>query len=104
MATVGANELALLTVGLDENARMVFQTQYASEKKDRTLAVLIAFFWGADRIYLGQIGLGIVKILTIWIFVWWLIDLFTAAERADDFNRAKAHEIANSLRSAGGAL
>ena len=65
MATIGAHELANLTEGLDENARMVFQAQYASEKKDRTVAVTLAVLLGVDRIYLGQIGLGIMKILMI---------------------------------------
>ena len=55
-----------------------------------------------DRFYFGQIGLGILKYLSCLIVIgllWWLIDIFTAGGRADEFNRNKAREIAVSLRT-----
>jgi hypothetical protein len=30
--------------------------------------------------------------------IWWLVDLFTAGTRCDDYNRHKALEIAAALR------
>ena len=101
MADIGAHELQEITRGLDDTSRVIFQTQYSSEKKDRGIAILLALF-GFDRFYFGQIGLGILKYVS-WVtivigFFWWLIDIFTAAGRADEFNRNKAREIAISLR------
>ena len=99
MADIGAQELREITRGLDDTSRVVFQTQYSSEKKSRGVTTILAVMFGFDRFYLGQIGLGIFKWLTIGgLFVWWFIDIFTAAGRADEFNRNKAREIAISLR------
>jgi len=40
-------------------------------------ASLAAGWLGADRIYLGYVGIGILKLLTLGgVGVWWLIDLF----------------------------
>lgn len=41
------------------------------------LLLSVSLGWlGADRFYLGQYGLGILKALTVGgIFVWWLFDL-----------------------------
>jgi len=102
IGAIGAHELRKMTSGLDDTSRVIFQTQYSSEKKDRGIAILLALF-GFDRFYFGQIGLGILKYLS-WITIvigllWWLIDIFTAGGRADEFNRNKAREIAVSLRT-----
>jgi TM2 domain-containing membrane protein YozV len=64
-------------------------------------SILLALF-ALDRFYFGQIGLGILKYLSLVIVIglfWWLIDIFTAGGRADEFNRNKAREIAVSLRT-----
>lgn len=51
---------------------------------------LLAFFlggFGADRFYLGQTGLGVVKLLTCGgAGIWAFIDLFTAFGRTKTFN------------------
>ena len=99
MADIGAHELQEITRGLDDNSKVIFHTQYSSEKKGRGVATILAVMFGFDRFYLGQIGLGILKWITLGgIFFWWFIDIFTAAGRADEFNRNKAREIAISLR------
>ena len=100
MADIGAHELREMTSGLDDTSRVVFQTQYSSEKKSRGVTTILAVMFGFDRFYLGQIGLGILKWITFGgLFFWYFIDIFTAAGRADEFNRNKAREIAISLRS-----
>lgn len=34
-------------------------------------------YWGIDRIYVGDVGWGVLKMLTCGgIGIWWLIDLF----------------------------
>lgn len=40
------------------------------------LSIFIGYF-GIDRIYVGDVGLGVLKMLTCGgIGIWWLIDLF----------------------------
>lgn len=98
MAELGAAELAELTKGLDDSKKMIFQSQYSSEKKDRGTATILALF-NYDRIWLGEIGIGIVKLITLGLCgIWWLIDIFTAGSRCDDYNREKAREIASALK------
>jgi hypothetical protein len=60
---MGAVELAQLTKDLDDTKKMIFQTQYSSEKKDRGTAVILSIFL-YDRIWLGDTAMGILKILT----------------------------------------
>lgn len=98
MAELGAAELAELTRGLDDSKKMIFQSQYSSEKKDRGTATILALF-NYDRIWLGEIGIGIVKLITLGLCgIWWLIDIFTAGSRCDDYNRQKGREIASALK------
>lgn len=53
----------------------------ASEASDRSFIATWMFSWllgflGVDRFYLGKVGTGIVKLLTVGGFgIWWLIDL-----------------------------
>ncbi|HEX2187968.1 MAG TPA: TM2 domain-containing protein [Longimicrobiaceae bacterium] len=97
MAELGAAELAQLTKDLDDSTKLIFQSQFASEKKDRGTATILAIFM-YDRIWLGDIGLGIAKIITAGLCgIWWVIDVFTAGSRADDYNRHKAREIMAAL-------
>ena len=47
--------------------------------KNKTSLIILSYlfgFWGIDRMYLGCIGSGIVKLLTFGGFgIWYLIDL-----------------------------
>jgi len=98
MAELGAVEIAQLTKDLDDSKKMIFQSQFGSEKKDRGTATILALFM-YDRIWLGDIGLGIVKLITLGLCgIWGLIDIFTAGSRCDDYNRKKAEEIIASLK------
>jgi TM2 domain-containing membrane protein YozV len=98
MAELGAAELGQMTQGMTDSQKMIFQTQYASERKDRGTALILAVF-GWDRFWFGDIGLGIVKWITLGgCGIWWLIDIFTAGSRADDYNRRKAQDIASGVR------
>lgn len=98
MAELGAAEIAQLTKELDASQKMIFQSQYSSDKKDRGTATILAIFM-YDRIWLGDIGLGIVKLITLGLCgIWTIIDLFTAGSRCDEYNRKKAFEIIAALK------
>jgi len=97
VAELGPAELALMTKEFDDSKKMIFQSQYSSEKKDRGTATILALF-NYDRIWLGDIGMGIVKLITFGLCgLWWLIDLFTAGSRTDEYNRRKAEDIVAAL-------
>jgi TM2 domain-containing membrane protein YozV len=100
MADLSPRDLVTLTDGLDDASRITFQSQFASVKKDRGIATILAIFT-FDRFYLGQIGLGILKWASCFVvigFIWYIVDIFTAAGRADTFNRTKAFAIADALK------
>lgn len=73
----------------DEQA-MAFQ---GLDYKDPTVMLILSLFvgyLGIDRILLGDIGLGIVKMLTCGGFgIWTLVDLFIIMDRTRDHNFQK---------------
>jgi len=98
MAELGAAELGQITQGLSDSQRMIFQSQYGSERKDRGTALILAVL-GWDRFWFGDLGLGVLKYITAGgCLIWWLVDIFTAGSRCDDYNRLKAQEIAAAMK------
>lgn len=98
MPELGAFELSQLTKDLEDNKKMIFNQQYQSVKKDPGTGVILAIF-SFDRLWLGDIGLGILKYITAGgCGIWWLIDLFTAKGRCDEYNRRKAMELLQIIR------
>ena len=75
---------------LDESKESMLM---ATEWKNPTVAFLFAFFLGSlgvDRFWLGETGLGVVKIITCaGAGIWGLIDLFTVMNRAKMYNYNK---------------
>ena len=54
---------------------------------DPTLILIIAIFLGWERFFLDDILLGVLKVLTCYgLGIWWLVDLFTASDRARQYN------------------
>ena len=52
--------------------------------------LLIAIFLGWERFFLDDIALGVIKVVTCYgCMIWWLIDLFTAQDRAKRYNFTK---------------
>lgn len=98
MAELGPAEIASMTKDLDDSKKMIFQSQYASDKKDRGTATILALF-NYDRIWLGDLGVGILKLITMGLCgIWWIVDLLTAGARCDAYNRRKAEEIVAALK------
>jgi hypothetical protein len=85
MAELGAAELAQITQSLTDSQLMIFQSQYGSERKDRGTAVILAVL-GWDRLWFGDLGMGVLKYITAGgCGIWWLFDTFTAGSRCDEF-------------------
>jgi hypothetical protein len=55
--------------------------------------LLIAILLGWERFWLDDIALGIVKIITAYgCGIWWLVDIFSAKERAKKYNFQKFNQ------------
>ncbi len=56
-------------------AQLIFQ-----QLKDPTLALILSItigYWGADRFYIGDMGIGLGKLLTCGgAWIWYVIDIF----------------------------
>lgn len=102
MPEVTPAELAALTQGMTEQQKILFMSQYNSAKKDRNVALLISLLlgWlGIDRFYIGQVGIGVLKLLTLGVCgIWAIIDWFLIMGAVDDYNRQKAQEIAATIK------
>lgn len=76
--------------GADENKETLLMS---TEWKSPTVGFLFAFFlggFGVDRFWLGDTGLGVVKLLTCGgLGIWSLIDLFTVFGRTKQANYKK---------------
>ena len=66
-----------------------FLIQGTTFQKPETI-LLIAILLGWERFWLDDIGLGILKIFTCYgCGIWWLVDIFSAKERAKKYNFKK---------------
>lgn len=63
----------------DGEGRVLRREVSDASQKDMSTAFLLSYFLGglgADRFYLGQTGLGVLKLVTCGgVFIWWFIDL-----------------------------
>ena len=64
--------------------------------KDPAISLILSIFvgeLGIDRFYIGDIGLGVVKLIT-WggLGVWWLVDLFTITGKTKENNAKEFQE------------
>ena len=80
----------LLTMEYD--IASIRMAQFKDPMTSLILSILVGSL-GADRFYLGDIGLGVGKLLTCGgCYIWWLIDLFTAGSRTRQYNANKILE------------
>lgn len=67
----------------------IYLVQGTDFQKPSTI-LLIAILLGWDRFWLDEIGLGILKVITCYgCMLWWLIDIFSAKNRAKKYNFEK---------------
>ena len=103
MAEFSVYEQMQLTEGMSDQQKYMFNAQYGAERKDRTLILVLSIFlghFGIDRFILGDIGLGLGKLLTFGgCGIWTIIDWFLIMPATDDYNRTKAHQIAMHIRT-----
>ena len=63
------------------------------ELKDPTTALILSIFLGGlgvDRFILGDVGIGVGKLLTLGgCYIWWIVDLFLIQNRAKEVNFEK---------------
>jgi TM2 domain-containing membrane protein YozV len=67
------------------------------QMKDPTLSLILSILvgvYGVDRIYIGEVGLGVLKLITCGgLGIWWLVDLFFIIE----LTKTKNYETLMSL-------
>lgn len=72
--------------GMDYNTACVLFTQM----KDPIIALVFSILlggYGIDRMYIGDVGLGVLKLLTCGgLGIWWLADLFLIMDRTREKN------------------
>jgi TM2 domain-containing membrane protein YozV len=89
---------------MTDSQRMMFQSQMASVRKDKTTAILLALLLGglgAHHFYLGNTTRGVVYILLVWTFVpsfIALIECFTLTQTVNAMNAEKAAQIAAQVK------
>lgn len=76
--------------GLDESqASTLMATSFKNPTTTLILSILLGTI-GVDRFYLGQVGLGIVKIITCGgVYIWWIIDMCQAFKNTRKYNYNK---------------
>lgn len=75
--------------GMDYNTASI----YLAQAKDPTIAIILSVLVGTlgiDRIYIGDITIGILKLITCGgCGIWWLIDLFLIMDATKEKNLQK---------------
>ncbi len=84
---------------IQESSRSSFDMQFAIAEKSVSIALILSLLFGTlglDRFYIGQIGYGLLKLITFGgLGIWTLIDWFLIMGSA----RARNIEIASKLSS-----
>ncbi|TCD46694.1 TM2 domain-containing protein [Streptococcus sp. X16XC17] len=70
----------------------------AADLKNPVVALIFSFFlggFGADRFYIGQVGLGVAKLLLSWVTlgIWPLVDLFLIMGATKQVNLQRLNEV-----------
>lgn len=82
--------LPIIKTKLEELDNDKFILLQSADFRSPIIILLIAVMLGWDRLFLDDIGLGILKILTCYgLGIWWIVDMFTAQQRTREYNFQK---------------
>lgn len=105
MAEFTITEQQIMMQELTDQQKLLFMGQYDSAKKDRGTVLILSVLFGTlgvDRFMIGDIGMGLLKLLTFGLCgILWLIDIFTIRGKVDDLNRKNANEIYQGIKLMG---
>ncbi len=93
-----------VTSGMSENQSKQFLALYAGNRKDGQTLLLLALVGilgiaGIQRFLVGQVGMGIVYLLTVgFCGIGTIIDAVNANKLAAEFNKAEAMKAANMVK------
>jgi TM2 domain-containing membrane protein YozV len=83
------------------NRRDDFDLQFGAREKDPAVALALSLFlgyFGVDRFYIGNIVLGILKLITVGgFFIWMLVDWFLIMDATRKANFKIANEVRRSF-------
>jgi len=86
---------------LANGEQLHFDVQFATRRKDPRTALAISIIGGSlgvDRFYIGDIGLGIAKLLTLGgLFIWTIIDWFLIMDAARLNNSELMRQVRESI-------
>ena len=85
-----AEKIAIIKSKMETLTEEQFLMVSASDFKDPTVMLLVAIFvggWGVDRFMLGDVGMGVLKLLTGGLCgLLWLIDIFSVQKKTKELN------------------
>ncbi len=94
-------EANLAKQDLANGEQLQFDVQFAARRKDPRTALAISIIGGSlgvDRFYIGDIGLGIAKLLTLGgLFIWTIIDWFLIMDAARLNNSELMRQVRDSI-------
>lgn len=93
----------MLMQQLPENKKTEFMMLYGQKEKNPTTAFILSWFlgfFGVDRFYIGDVGIGFFKLLTLGgFFIGCIIDLFLIMGATREKNKKAAQEVFMLLRA-----
>ena len=88
-----------LSVMPDEAGMVISEVNFKSSTTTLILSIFLGDL-GIDRFYVGDIGLGVLKLLTVGLFgVWGFIDIFLCYKKAKKKNYKALLECLNSFNN-----
>lgn len=84
---------------MDETQRLTFESAYNQQAWSKGVIVVLAILFPIQHFLLGKTGMGVAFWLTGGgIGFWWIIEIFLASGRVDEYNGQVATEIARDLK------
>lgn len=85
---------------MNEDQQLVFKSEFDKRKKN-VLPMFIATVFFIHWFFYGKVGLGIIYLLvmlTVFGFIWWIIELCMTAKRVREYNDEIAVDLARDMK------